>query len=56
VAIACLLGGNEDAQNRFGTYIKADTLNKFCLSLKELLCSAIDSMNQSQQSRNELKL
>ena len=25
VAVACLLGGNLDAQNKFATYIKGDT-------------------------------
>lgn len=56
VAVACLLGGNVDAQNRFATYIQGDTQNKFAISLKDMLVDAIDSVRASQQNRNELKL
>ena len=48
MAIACLLGGNLDAQNRFATYIKGDATNKFMLSLKDLTVSAIDNVKETQ--------
>lgn len=56
VAVACLLGGNYDCQQRFYNYILADVQNRFIVSIKDMIIDAFDEIIRSQIKRNELKM
>lgn len=53
VAVALLLGGNEDSQTKFHEYIVSDALNQFMQSLQEMLMEAFDFLADNQKNRND---
>lgn len=56
VAIALLLGGNEESQTKFHEYITSDASNGFVTSLQTMLMEAFEFLRESQVKRNEQKL
>lgn len=56
VAVALLLGGNVESQNKFHEYIVSDQGNTFVCSLQLMLCEAFDYLRETQVKRNEQKL
>ena len=48
VAVACLLGGNEDSQTMFNEYIRYDNNNTFMIALFTMLTEAFDSLRDTQ--------